>query len=511
MLSTILFLVSFFLLSLWFLLYKDHEKISATIGKLFLLATAVFFLLGIFLPNFASWTSLAVHGGLLFFGGFFLNTFNNNKIVFVSLMGLMMGGYFYNQTGLNPWPFGESQENITAALPVDIDPESELLVELSNGHQIEELQNIVQKYDLEIQRAFFPKDTETTDLDDYYTINIPKEKIADYAQIVAELQQTNLLDHIEANELLRLDPSELQKIANPPSQRKYTMNDADLHKVWAYEAMNMQDLHQYLISNKITAAKKAKIAIIDTGVDGEHEDLKANFVSTASQHDKDPQGHGTHCAGIAAAVSNNGLGIASFSPNNQLVEVTSIKVFGKYGNTSQKKIIDGMIEAVDNGADILSMSLGGPSTDRNQRAYRQAVIYANNKGAIVVVAAGNENIDARRRSPASVEGVITVAAIDSNFRKAKFSNTVDKLKMGIAAPGVQIYSTVPNDQYDYYSGTSMATPYVAGLLGIMKALKPNLTTQQAYAILNQTGTISPSQTKTGAVVNPIKVVKEVLK
>jgi thermitase len=157
------------------------------------------------------------------------------------------------------------------------------------------------------------------------------------------------------------------------------------------------------------------------------------------------------------------------------------------------------------------MSLGGPSSDKIQRAYQQAVKYANKKGAIVVVAAGNENVNAIRRAPASVDGVITVSAIDESIQKAGFSNTVGDLKMGIAAPGAQIYSTIPNNAYEYFNGTSMATPYVAGLVGLLKSIKPKLTTKEVYKILNHTGKETKQTTKTGKLIYPAGAVKELLK
>jgi len=507
MFITTIFLVTFISLSLWFL-FKDEKEMSSFWGKLFLGSFATFMGTSLLLPGFASWTTLGIHLAFLFGGGFVLNTFSNNKIIFVSLMLLMAGGYFYLQTGVNPWPF-EQQTTTVSTAPQNTNPDNELLIEVSEGHQVAELNAVINQYGLEVERAFAPQDAQSTELDDYYTVNIPQNQESAYAQIVEALQASTLVDHIEANELLTLDPLEAQKTP-PPNDGKYTVNDPDLDKVWGFEAMQVQRFYDFVSQNNLRAVRKAKIAIIDTGVDGNHEDLKANYVSTQAQYDNDAHGHGTHCAGIAAAVSNNNKGIASLSPNNQFVEVTSIKVFGKYGNTSQRKIISGMIEAVDNGADVLSMSLGGPSSDRIQRAYKQAVDYANRHGAIVVVAAGNENMDASRRAPASVNGVITVSAINDKLDKAKFSNDISKLNMGITAPGVQVYSTIPDNNYEFFNGTSMATPYVAGLLGVMKSLKPELKTKQAFRILQQTGTDTRYTKVTGKLINPSNAIKVLL-
>jgi thermitase len=190
--------------------------------------------------------------------------------------------------------------------------------------------------------------------------------------------------------------------------------------------------------------------------------------------------------------------------------VTSIKVLNASGMGTQKSIINGMIKAADAGADVISMSLGGLSNQSKERAYRKAVKYANDKGAIVVAAAGNANRNAKNYVPAAVDGVISVSAVDNELRKAVFSNYVTDLKRGIAAPGVGIYSTIPGNQYDTYNGTSMATPYVAGLIGLMKSFKPGLTTDQAYQILNKTGKPTQQTDQTGKLIQPAKAVEQVL-
>lgn len=509
MLITYLFIATFISLSFWFYFKNEDEK-RGIAGKAFLISGGLYTIAALVMPGTSSFINVGVHLLGLFAVGFFINSFSKSKLLFFSLLGLMVGGYYSGQIGYNP--FNTDKETVaTNNTPPNIDKEAELLLELSNNHAINELNTIAEEYNLEFERAFAPKNGSITDLDDYYVVNIPTDEMHAYDQIVNSLRNSGLVDNVEANEVLSLDPLELKTASTPPHEGEYTVNDPDLSKVWGFRAMEIQQLYDYLAVNNIQPKKKAKIAIIDTGVDKDHEDLMDNFVSTKPIHDQDPQGHGTHCAGIAAAVSNNGKGVASFAPNGDYIEITSIKVFGKYGSTSQKKIIDGMIEAADNGAVVLSMSLGGPSSDKIQRAYKQAVQYANKKGAIVVVAAGNENMNAVRRAPASVDGVITVSAIDENIEKASFSNTVGDLKMGIAAPGAQVYSTIPNNEYEYFNGTSMATPYVAGLVGLLKSLQPKLTTKEVYKILNQTGKTTKATAKTGKLIYPAQAVKELLK
>lgn len=514
MLSLAIYLTAFLSLALWFL-FKEQKSVRSVFGKIFISSFLGYTALAFLWPSTSSY-SLVMDYAFLFGGGFFLNTFSSNKIVFTVFTFLLASGYYYGVKGVDPFSFfGSDNKNTpttmkTSTAPKNLDPQSELLIEVANGHQMTELQAIVDKYSLDVELAFNVQSGDITELDDYYAVNIPDGQLEAYDAIVNDLQNSGLVDYIEANEQIQLDPSETAQ-AVEPLRRSYGVNDPDLAKVWGFDAMQVGKFYEFIQKNKIKAKRKAKIAIIDTGVDAEHEDLKGNFVSTNSAYNNDPHGHGTHCAGIAAAVSNNAKGIASFSPNNEFVEVTSIQVFGKYGNTSQRRIINGMLEAADAGADVLSMSLGGPSNDRTQRAYKEAVDYANKKGAIVVAAAGNENIDAALRAPASVEGVITVSAIDETLQKATFSNTINSLKMGIAAPGVQVYSTMPDGAYEYMNGTSMATPYVAGLLGVMKALRPKLTTKEAYLILSQTGITTKDGAKTGQLINPTTAVQKLLK
>lgn len=516
-LTSCLYLGAFFALSLWFL-NKNDERIRPMWGKVFLATFLPYLGVSILVPGAANWWGLLAHVGVLFGAGFFLNSFSNSKLIFYPLLLLMTGGYVVGVMGIDKLPFlNQTTTTIpstssTSALG-NLDPNAELLLEVSNGHQRAELDALINRYNLEVAPAFTVADGSITDLDDYYTANIPDDQLGQYDAIVAAFRESGLIDHIEANDILSLDPTESASATAPnrDARRPYKVNDPDIGNVWGYEALGIEELYALLDQKKVEPTKKARVVIIDTGVDHEHEDLSANFVSIDPSHDDDPHGHGTHCAGIAAAVSNNAKGIASMVPNQTFVEVSSVKVFGRRGNTTQQTIINGMLEAVDQGADVLSMSLGGPATPQGFRAYRQAVQYANKKGAIVVVAAGNENIDARRRLPAAIDGVITVSALDSDLNKASFSNQVSRLKMGIAAPGHQIYSTLPGDRYDYFSGTSMATPYVAGLIGMLKAIQPKLTTAQVYAILKKTGKATQQTELTGPLIQPARAVESVLR
>ncbi len=429
------------------------------------------------------------------------------RMLVASIIGITLLSIFYNKVLL---PTFSKQKNLA-----QLDNNAELLVDLQtdNPRLVAQIKRELAQYDLSFTKAFPNiKNLNYSNLDDYYVVNIPDKHQSKIPSIIQQLQQLEAVDWAERNEIVPLY-TPLTATLPQPTRSNYIVNDPDLDKVWGFEQMKVNDLHKFLKSNRIKPKKTARIFILDTGVDAEHEDLKANFKSVGTKNDKDRAGHGTHCAGIAGAVSNNKLGIASFSPDNNFVTISSVKVLGDFGGGTQQQIIAGMITAADKGADVVSMSLGGASNDTRQKAYNEAVKYVQKSGGIVVVAAGNSNQSATLHVPAACEGVITVTAVDEQLNKAKFSNHISdaKIKRGIAAPGVNVYSTVPNNGYKPMNGTSMATPYVAGLLGLLKAIKPNLTTDEAYNILHETGIETGSTDLTGKFIQPKAAVEKAAK
>lgn len=374
------------------------------------------------------------------------------------------------------------------------DPAGEYLVQINDVATEMELTAWAENNGFSVQRAFFPADEAATELDDYFVLNVDDANQATETLI----QESELVEYLEINEQVTVDPVVADPIRS--TRGNYGINDPAATEQWMMEALAMPEYYQLLRS--ITPEKTAKIAILDTGVDAQHEDLTDNYFSTQKKHDTDPRGHGTHCAGIAAAVTDNGIGIGSTAGPGKFVEVTSIRVLSAGGMGSQKTIIQGILEAADTGVDVISMSLGGTSSPSRQRAYNQAVSYAARNGAIVVAAAGNSNREATGFSPANAGGVICVAAIDNLLLRAPFSNRVGGVNMPIAAPGVSIYSTLPGSKYGAYSGTSMACPFVAGIVGVMKSIQPDLTTKQAYEVLQKSGSRTSEVEQLGPIVQP---------
>jgi thermitase len=218
------------------------------------------------------------------------------------------------------------------------------------------------------------------------------------------------------------------------------------------------------------------IAVVDTGIDGSHPDLTSKIAGRANfttDSDVDDNGHGSHVAGIAAADTNNGIGVAGTGFNTDLL---SVKVLEGSGNGYYSWVANGITWAADNGAKIINLSLGGLSSSQT---LQQAVAYAWSKGAIVVAASGN-NGNSIPFYPAYYPNVVSVAATDTNDQKAYFSNYGNWVT--IAAPGVNIISTYQGG-YAYLSGTSMATPFVSGVAALIWSEHPEWTNAQVVSQL----------------------------
>ncbi|KAB2330201.1 S8 family peptidase [Cytobacillus depressus] len=225
---------------------------------------------------------------------------------------------------------------------------------------------------------------------------------------------------------------------------------------------------------KDTKGKGVTVAVLDTGCDITHPELKDRIISgrNFTNDDKgnpdlfmDYNGHGTHVAGTIAATENNN-GVIGVAPEASLLIV---KVLNKNGSGQYDWIIKGIHYAIEQKADIISMSLGGP---QDVPELHEAIKKAVNNNILVVCAAGNEGDGDDRTDefafPGSYNEVISVGAVDLNRRSSDFSNSNNE--MDVVAPGEKILSTYLNGKYATLSGTSMAAPHVSGALALIKNL-----------------------------------------
>lgn len=243
---------------------------------------------------------------------------------------------------------------------------------------------------------------------------------------------------------------------------------------WGMEKINAQKVWEINSNDKAPT-----IAIVDTGVNIEHLDLKDNIITGYNVIDgttdvSDECGHGTHIAGIAAAVTNNNKGIAGVSGDSKILP---IKVLDADGNGYSSDIATGIKWAADQGVKIINLSLGGSSYDNY---LKEAVEYATKKGCIIVAAAGNKG-SVRPTYPAAFEEVIAVAAVDNNDKLCNFSNFGRYID--IAAPGLDIYSTSKDGGYEFRSGTSMACAFVSGTVALVWGGAPDKTPQEVQDII----------------------------
>ncbi len=250
-----------------------------------------------------------------------------------------------------------------------------------------------------------------------------------------------------------------------------------------------------------------KVGIIDTGIDLGHPDLKDNIKEAYSVVDgisaDDDNGHGTHVAGIIAALDND-IGVVGVAPK---AEIYSVKAFDKMGRGSVSDIIDALQWCVENKVHVINMSFG---IGTNSRALKRAIGAAHRHKIIMVAAAGNSGARDSVLYPAKYPEVIAVAASDSKDQAADFSSRGPEVN--IIAPGVDVSSTYINEEYKNLSGTSMACPHVVGACALLMSISGTKAESVKKAILSTAKDIGlPEETQGVGLVNVSAAVSNIKK
>jgi subtilisin family serine protease len=261
---------------------------------------------------------------------------------------------------------------------------------------------------------------------------------------------------------------------------------------WGLKKLNIPQIHE-----KGIKGKGVKIGIVDSGCNLKHSDLKIKnaYDFTKSGTPEDSSGHGTHVAGIIAAQGNN-HGVLGVAPDSEISIYKALD--GSNGTLSG--VISAIKAAIDEGMDIINLSLGATTTDKSlENICKQAVL----KGITLVVASGNSGKN-EKYYPASYDFCISVGAIDETMKVAYFTTFGEHLD--IVAPGANVLSTYLNNGYAVLSGTSMAAPFVAGCLALIKQHSNTITLDNLYEAsidINSPGV----DIKSGhGIVNPTKII-----
>lgn len=303
---------------------------------------------------------------------------------------------------------------------------------------------------------------------------------------------------------------------NPPVVDPNLSGLYGMEKIGATEAWNQETTR---------GSKQMIVAVIDTGVDYNHEDLSFNMWRNPNPTQNDVVGfdfvhndglpfddhmHGTHTAGTVGAVGGNGKGVSGVM---QKVSIMALKFLAAEGSGTTADAIRAIDYAINNGAKVLSNSWGGKG-DEDNAALREAIERAKAKDVLFVAAAGNDSSDNDGRNPSfpaafDNDNLISVAATDKNDKLANFSN-YGKKTTHLAAPGVNTLSTAPGNTYKSISGTSMACPHVAGAAALVWSKNPSWNYKQVKdALLNSVDKLDAlsSKTITGGRLNVMKALQ----
>ncbi len=326
-------------------------------------------------------------------------------------------------------------------------------------------------------------------------VDIPLDQTV--AQAVTEITADPAVSYAQPNYLYDTAEAAIEADAGAAS----LPNDPDIDKQWHLNKINVGEAWNIVDSKN---GSKVKVAILDNIVDLSHEDLASNIIASqcfdmqtgvAQPYPSAAQPHGTHVAGLIGAVANNGKGVTGVASGsrNQVVEMIAYNVFRNSDNKAPTSaIIAALNHAVLSGAKVVNMSLGYTQSQvlPADKLFEDAVNDATSKGTVVVAAAGNYSSDATFL-PGDFDnaiGVISTLNYTDPTSNSKTSTSNYGDKKDISAPGNAIYSTYPGNTYANNSGTSMASPIVAGVAAMMLYVNPSLTPAQIKDMITGTAT-----------------------
>jgi len=302
----------------------------------------------------------------------------------------------------------------------------------------------------------------------------PRAQLAGYN--VIELEEA----HVSADTLKRIQASRavtfVERVPNRwvSAKKKKAIVDPSLNLQWGLRAID------WFVAGRRPSAAKVHVALLDTGVDAKHPDLKGAIEAyhRGKHSAKDLPGHGTHVAGIIAALANNGVGIAGIADCRLHVwkvfsDPKGPRAFEEFDDEAYNRALGAVL---DSPARIVNLSLGGTASSRTEQDLIAALVA---EGVLVIAAMGNEYAEGNPvEYPAAYANVLGVGAIGETRRRSAFSCTGRHINL--VAPGEHILSTLPRyafadraTDYDAWDGTSMAAPHVAGVAALLKAQSPS--------------------------------------
>ena len=327
---------------------------------------------------------------------------------------------------------------------------------------------IIVNYINAISRNEIDNFEENNNLNKIKKLNIENNNVVLY-QLPSTIEILETVEKFNKNKIIKWsEPNYIMELSSKP-------NDTDYNKQWGYRKINLEPAWEIIDNNNSTV----KVAVIDSGIMPEHDDLRANInMSEAKDYvdgDNNPidssniESHGTHVSGIIAAVSNNSYGVAGISNK---IEIIPIRVF-ENDSADSSKIAEAINYAIDINADIINMSFGGGKN--NTSVLQEPIRNAYDAGIVLIASSGNVNIsNSELMYPAEFSETIAVGATDINNNIASYSNTGSTLDL--VAPGGDgsgIYNTIGyqnNDSlFGNMEGTSMAAPHVSGIAALLLA------------------------------------------